>query len=270
MSIVSEIKTTITFLILFSSIQWSFGQTKLLKGTVTAKDGDVTGITVQNINSGSASITDTEGNFAIKVTLNDTLVFSSVQFKRKKLPINKAIFNTSLVRVVLEEFVNELQEVVVQPYNLSGNLNSDITGLSLSKDVSAESLGLPNANVRIVSQSENKLNDADHGRFLYFYGVGFAVNVNKILNRLSGRTKMLKERVALDKAYSKTQKIEEKFIDSVLVNYLRIPKNDFYDFIYFCEMDEAFKALASENDELKLWQFLIVKSKTYRKNNGLE
>ncbi len=264
------VKTIITALFLFSSVQLLTAQSKLLQGRVSALNKDIIGVTIQNISTQKAAITDAEGNFEINVRLNDTLVFAAVQFKRKILTINSAVLNTSFIVVNLEEFVNELNEVTVQPFNLSGNLGSDVIGLSLEKDVSAEALGLPNADVRIISQSENKLNDADNGKFVYYYGIAMVINLNKILNRLSGRTKMLKERVALDKRYNSTKSVEENYLDSVLVSHLKIPEKNFYDFIYFCEVDVEFTTLLENNDELQLWQFLIEKSKVYRKNNGLD
>ncbi|WP_350290612.1 carboxypeptidase-like regulatory domain-containing protein [uncultured Croceitalea sp.] len=243
---------------------------KISKGKVVAKDKDVTGVVVQNITNKKTTITDVNGNFSIQISLNDTLVFSAVQFKRKAVSITKSFYNSSFITVPLEEFVNELREVVVQPFNLSGNLNSDLSTIKLEKDVSAEALGLPNADVRIITQSENKLNDADHGKFAYYYVIALTINLNKVLNRLSGRTKMLKERVALDKRYKTTQKIEAAFVDSLLVNHLKIPRDNFYEFIQFCESDSVFYNLAQGSDELKLWEFLIQKSAVYRENNELD
>lgn len=245
-------------------------ESKVIQGSVTSPDMDVVGVVVQNITSKLAVVTDAQGNFSIPVQENDTLVFSAVQYKKKVLPITKEIYTASYIMVRLEDFVNELSEVVIKPYNLSGNLGQDLDVLTLEKDVTAEALGLPNADVRIISQSENKLNDADHGKFLYFYGVGFAINVNKILNRISGRTKMLKERVLLDEEYEKVKNAEEKFMDSIFINQLKIPKDSFYDFVYYCQIDNKFQDLIDGNDELKLWDFMIQKSRIYRKNNNLD
>ncbi|WP_420602515.1 hypothetical protein [Flagellimonas sp.] len=244
-------------------------ESKILKGRVVGKEKDVTGIVVQNVTSKRSTITVENGEFSISVKPNDTLLFSAVHFKRKMLHVNEDIFNTSFVTVFLEEFVNELNEVVVTPYNLSGDLNQDLGNLQLEKDVSAEALELPNANVRIITQSENKLHDADHGKFIYFYGA-FSINVNKILNRLSGRTKMLKKRVLLDKEYAKVKEVEESFSDSVMANFLKIPKDKFYDFIYYCQMDTKFENLSNSQDKLLLWQFLLLKSKAYREENNLD
>lgn len=246
------------------------GNIKELRGRVHSTEKDVVGIVVQNVTSTRVVITDMDGIFSIPVKLSDTLVFSAVQFKRKILIINETFLNTSFLSIPLEEFINELDEVVVRPYNLTGDLNQDLDNLQLEKDVSAEAIGLPNANVRIISQSENKLNDADHGKFVYFYGVGFAMNVNKVLNRLSGRTKMLKKRVELDKKYDIVKSVEEKYIDSLFMTYLKIPQKQYYDFMYYCSIDSIFPELIKQENELKCWEFLIKKSIEYRENNNLD
>jgi hypothetical protein len=258
------------FFLLLSSISLKAQSTNIIKGEVVAKNKDVTGIVVQNSTSKKATITDVNGVFMIKVAVNDTLIFSAVQFKRKIVPVTPALYNANFISIPLEEFVNELKEVVVQPFNLSGNLNTDLGELPLEKDVSAEALGLPNADVKIISQSENKLNDADHGKFAYYYVIALTINLNKVLNRLSGRTKMLKERVALDKKYKTTQRVEAAFVDSLLINHLKIPEENFYEFINFCESEKEFYSLAQGDDELKLWDFLIQKSINYRKIKKLD
>ncbi|MEX0362256.1 MAG: hypothetical protein AB3N10_14865, partial [Allomuricauda sp.] len=219
----------------------------------------------------TGTITDSIGNFNILVRPKDTLLFSAVQLKRKIVVVTDSIYHrTSYIVVPMKVFVNELQEVIVQPYNLSGSLTQDLNGLKLKKDVSAEALELPNAHVKIITQSENKLHDADHGKFFYYYVVGAAINVNKILNRLSGRTKMLKERVKLDKKYQQTQDVTSSIVDSLFINELRIPREKISDFMYFCEVDTQFQKLVNEENQLSLWEYLLARGELYRKNNGLD
>ena len=255
---------------LFMSYVGISQEVKVLKGRVVSNHNDVQDVTIQNKNTRRATITKEDGSFSILVSLNDTLVFSAVQLKRKEFEVSEAVYNSSFVNVNMEEFVNELDEVILQPYDLSGNLGEDLGSLQLEKDVSAEALGLPNADVRIVSQSENKLNDANHGKYLYIVPMGIAMNVNKILNRVSGRTKMLKKRVKLDGEYAAIQEIENKYLDSILIAHLKIPNDRFYEFFYYCQMDDAFRDIRDAKDELVLWEFLLKKSQSYRLENKLD
>nr|WP_299000686.1 hypothetical protein [uncultured Allomuricauda sp.] len=243
-------------------------ENKLLEGRVEAPGKDVVGVVVQNITSKNAVITSFDGQFAIQVQVGDTLVFSAVQFRRKTLPINSVIFNTSFVTIPLEEFVNELKEVVVRPYNLSGNLNEDLGGLQLEKDVSAEALGLPNAGVRIKTQSERKLQEAAGPKFNA--GMILSPPLNPIINAITGRTKMLKNRVKLDKTYARTQRVQDFYVDSLFVGLFKIPKGKIDDFMYYCEVDQEFQDVVDSGDKLRILDFMIAKSRGYRKDNNLE
>lgn len=243
--------------------------TKELKGRVSSPDRDVVGVVVQNRGTERAVITDLEGQFSIGVRVGDTLVFSAVHFRRKLLPVSQALYNSSFVDVPMEEFVNELDEVVVRPYNLSGDLSRDLPGLVLEPDVSAEALGLPNAHRRIPTQSERMLQEAGSLKGL---GLGLLTSVplNPLINAITGRTKMLKERVALDAAYTRTQRVQGSYADSLFVSTLKIPLEKIDDYMYFCEMDPRFGALADGGDPLRLWDFMLEKSRAYRENNDLD
>ncbi|MBS9463271.1 carboxypeptidase-like regulatory domain-containing protein [Flagellimonas sp. 389] len=241
---------------------------KQLKGKVYSKGKDVVGVVVQNITTKNAVITDMDGNFSIAVQRNDTLVFSAVQFRRKVLPVTEDILNTNFVTVPLEEFVNELKEVVVKPFDLSGDLGKDIGGLQLEKDVSAEALGLPNAHSKIPTQSERKLQQATFGKF----NVAMILSppLDPIINAITGRTKMLKNRVKVDETYARTQRVQDFYIDSLFISTLKIPVGSIDDFMYFCEVDEQFQKAVDSKDRLRILDYLILKSRAYRENNDLD
>lgn len=220
------------------------------------------GVTIQNSTARRATITDFDGNFSIQVSEGDTLVFSAIQFKRKVLPVSRALMGSPFLQIPMEEFVNELQEVTVKPFGLSGDIEKDLSGLQLDKDVSAEALGLPNAEVKIITQSERKLYEATTGAGI--------VPLNPILNAITGRTRMLKNRIKIDRKYERTLKVQRDFADSIFLAEFKIPKTKMDDFMYFCEVDDEFQRLVSERDQLKIWSYLLDRSKLYRKNNGLE
>ncbi|WP_431128145.1 hypothetical protein [Flagellimonas flava] len=242
--------------------------TKQLRGRVYSTNEDVVGVVVQNLTSQRAVITDIDGNFSILVALQDTLAFSAVQFQRKLIVVNDVVYNTSFISVPLEEFVNELKEVVVRPYDLSGDLNQDLDQLQLEKDVSAEALGLPNAHAKIPTQSERKLQQASFGKF----NVGMILTppLDPIINAITGRTKMLKNRVKVDKTYARTQRVQGFYADSLISTNLKIPVEKLDDFMYFCEVDEDFQRTVDSHDKLKIWDFMVAKSRAYRRNNNLD
>jgi hypothetical protein len=238
------------------------GPSKTIEGKVVSAEGDVAATHVMNISTNSATITNISGFFAIRVHLNDTLVFSAVQFKKKELVVTAELMDSTLVSVPLEDQLTELDEVVVTPYNLTGDIAKDILTLKMDPVVTAESLGLPNAHVRIPTKSERELYEATSG--------GGLLPVTPILNAISGRTKMLKDRVARNTLYDRTERVRDFYADSLYRTKLRIPEVKIDDFLYFCEIDMEFQSLVDAHDVLRIWSYMEKRSMAYRKNNNLE
>ena len=86
---------------------------------------DKEGITVYNQSSKQGVTTDENGDFKIEVAEYDVLEFGALQFKDFTIKIDKRIIESRQVSVRLVEDVNKLDEVIVLPYDLSGNLSVD-------------------------------------------------------------------------------------------------------------------------------------------------
>lgn len=232
------------------------------------KDIGVADVHVMNTSASRATISNDNGYFAIEVTLGDTLLFSAVQFKRKSLVINAEMLSSKMLFVPLEEFVNELDEVVVRPYDLSGDLGKDMQNMDTGAVVSATSLGLPNAHVKPPIQSVRHLQTATAGKFHPLMILN--PPIDPLINAISGRTKMLKKRVARDKKDIRLQQLRSSVPDSLFLTQLKIPKEKIDDFMYFCEVDAAFDSLVNTDNRIAIWEFLLTKSLSYRENNGLD
>lgn len=243
-----------------SAFGQAFGE-KELKGRVVSSDGDVAATHVLNTTTKRAAITDVNGYFSIGVHLNDTLVFSAVQFRKKTIVVTMGVLDSKFITVTLEDANIALDEVVVTPYNLTGELARDMRRLNVPTPKTASSLGLPNADVRVITQAERHLFTATSNPFM---------GLDPLINALSGRTKMLKRRVELENKYSKTQRVKQFYPDSVLVRELKIPELKLDDFLYFCEMDGTFAEVIATRDKLKIWEYLRDRSVVYRRNNGLQ
>lgn len=238
---------------------------KVLEGRVFSKDGDVAGTHVMNITTQRGTITKANGFFSIPVHLNDTLVFSAVQYKRKAIPVNLAVLESIFLNVFLEEGEIKLDEVLVMPYNLTGDLFKDLDSLKIGVMINASLLGLPNADVKPLTQSERKLYTAR----TWDYNVN-KVKLDPLINYFSGRTKMLKKRVAREAAYNKVQNTRDLYVDSLFTQGLGIPKNSINDFMFFCEADTAFQTMVESHDIFEIWEFMLRKSLVYRENNDLD
>ncbi|MFX0557357.1 carboxypeptidase-like regulatory domain-containing protein [Maribacter sp. CXY002] len=251
--------------LLFLAPVFTMGQNSMVKdleGRVYSKDGDVAATHVLNTTTQRATITDNNGFFSIPVRVNDTLVFSAIQFKKKELVVSQAMLESKLVMVPLEDALEQLDEVVVMPYNLTGDIIKDVTTLETAPVVTASTLGLPNAYVKVPTKPERELYEATTG--------GGILPLNPILNGISGRTKMLKKRIARNNLLSRTQRVQAFYADSLYRAELRIPENKTDDFFYFCEIDSAFQSVVDTHDLFKIWEYLEKRSLAYRMNNGLE
>ena len=232
-----------------------------LEGRVYSEDGDVAATHVLNMTTQRATITDISGFFSIPVTLNDTLVFSAVQYKRKEIVVTSGMLESKLLLIPLEEFLTELDEVVVTPYNLTGDIVKDLGSLDIEPVVTTSTLDLPNAYVKPITKAERELYAATANPYMSF---------DPLINAITGRTKMLKNRVERNAAYARTARVREFYVDSLYTTELKIPEDKVDDFLYFCEIDMAFQAVVDTHDHLEIWEFLRRKSLVYRKNNEVE
>ncbi len=233
-----------------------------LRGQVVEGPSGIPDVHVLNLTAATATISDEAGFFAIGAIAGDTLLFSAVRYRRKTLVVAEALLGELPLRVPMDPFVNELDEVVVTPFDLSGDLDNDLGRLPEKQRVTAYSLGLPNAYATRRTHTEKLLNEATTG--------GGIVPLNPILNYFTGRTRMLKKQLALERSYQKAMDMRSRFPDSVFIHELGIPQPRIPDFMYYCEVDSVFQEVADSGDRLRVWAFLQRKSGEYRTNNGLD
>lgn len=250
------------FLFLFAAVEAQEPRSTYLSGRVLEDGEAVADVHVLNLSAERATITSENGAFTIPARAGDTLMFSAVQLQRKSLVVTPAMMQSLGIVVPLEAFVNELDEVVLLPYNLSGDIGRDLQQIPREKVFVAATLDLPNAYVKPITQSERKIHEATTG--------GGLVPLNPILNAISGRTRYLKNLLATEQTYARTDRVRDFYADSVFVSELKIPLVKIDDFMYFCEVDSLFNSEVDTGDRLRIWEFLKVKSLAYRRNNGLD
>ena len=251
-----------------SAVGQSFFYPDNFKGRVVSTSKELGAISVQNLSRGYATITDDEGFFDIRVQAQDSLFLSGVAFKETFFVVTEGHLEQQLVYVPIEEKIVALDEVVLMPYNLSGDLAKDAANMGPIQVVTASTLGLPNANVKPLMQSERLLREAAMPKFNI--GMLLTLPFNPIINEITGRTKMLRKRVARDKKYLMSEKMRQVFPDSLYITKLGLREEKIADFFYFCEFDERFLKVSSTNNPLLIWEFLKEKSSVYTQNNTEE
>lgn len=113
-------KTVFGILILFLSCQLCFGQVltrKTMHGKVVNDSVAIESGLVFNLNAKTGAVIDKKGFFSVLAKVNDTLVFSSLGFKSKKVVLTQTDINSSFYRINLNALANELLAVVVYAKN---------------------------------------------------------------------------------------------------------------------------------------------------------
>jgi len=175
------------------------------------------------------------------------------------LLVSSAVLERKIVRVTLKEALTKLDEVVLTPYNLSGDIYKDTKSLNIEPVITSSTLGLPNAKVKKLSLNERRL-------FLAMEEQG----LHKLIDELTGHNKKLRKWVALDKEIKKREDVKKLYPDSVYSQELKIPPEKIDDFIYYCSLDSFFNSVVDNGDKLEIWEFLEKKSDIYRDTNNLE
>jgi hypothetical protein len=109
-------KTKILIVVVSLFTQLCFSQVEsrmLLKGQVRNDLVPVENLIVFNVNSKTGVIVNSYGFFKIMAKVNDTLVFSSLTFKSKRVVLSEKEFIVPEFVVEMDVFTNELAEVLI-------------------------------------------------------------------------------------------------------------------------------------------------------------
>ena len=163
--------TSISALILHFAV---CGQSKVVTGTVTDKEGPLPGVTVIIKGTTSGMSTDTNGQYLITVPDNDaTLAFSFIGYASQEFTVGRQ----SVIDVVMIELVSEIEEVVVVGYgtmkkrDVLGSISTlkandimktnpvsiDAALQGMASGVSVTSSGVPGAPVQVKVRGVNSI-----------------------------------------------------------------------------------------------------------------
>lgn len=231
-----------------------------LSGQIIAK-GDLEGIHVINKSAYRYSTTDQNGFFTIEGGLSDSLYFSSIQYIPKTIVLSTQNIDTKSITVTLSESINALDEVLIGTL-LTGDLNSDIGNSDAKRPIDFYDLGIPGYTGPRMNLTERRLYDADHS-VLY---TGLGLNVNKLLNMITGRTKMLKKHVKLDRDQQTISRIKEVIAPLFFINH-ELEKEKRMEFYYFCADAPDFQERCRGKSAVEILEFLEVQLEAFNSAN---
>ena len=115
---------------------WSQNQERsVLNGKIMANTNDLQGVYVVNAQTETMTTTDASGAFSIMAKADDTLVFSSIQFKENRVLLSAADFTELNFIVKMSLLMNQLQEVIVKRYDRINAVSLGIVPTVPSTDI---------------------------------------------------------------------------------------------------------------------------------------
>ncbi|WP_245176610.1 carboxypeptidase-like regulatory domain-containing protein [Flavobacterium denitrificans] len=201
---------------------------KEILGQIFEKSTSVNGVTIVNNTTQFTTISDENGMFSIVVKEGDVLVFSSVNLDPLKHRITAEDLISEKIQIKMTAKEIELKEVVV-------NENPSIT---------TENLGIVPHGQKTYTPAERKVYTAT------------STSIDKLLNKISGRTAMLKKEVVVEKKEMLFRKLEYLFEENYYTDRLKIPVDDIKGFQLFC-VDDAQFAVSLNTKNKTMSMFLI-------------
>ena len=236
-------------------------------GKIIVDSVDVEGVTVYNTSSNIGTVTDIEGQFSIKVALNDRVEVSALQFEKFVIVINEDIIASKIMTVFLVERINKLDEVVILPYGLTGNLTVDIESVkTFNPDLDALYFGIQNMDeYEFTDDYKSKVENLAMEEGRYYNGADFVQIIGLLVKPIFNSKK--KSISTLSGSY---QDLTTKYSLSYLEKNLDITEDKISEFVDFVENNGFDKTLIEDGNELQFLEFLIEQSKLFKNNKSVK
>ncbi|UPQ79980.1 carboxypeptidase-like regulatory domain-containing protein [Flavobacterium azooxidireducens] len=212
-----------------------FSQT-IIKGKVVVKEQSAEGIHVLNLVSEKAVITNANGEFSIDVSEDDLLVFSAVHLDYWRKSISAKDIKNGFIEVQITPKDIKLEEVVVTEYT----------------KINAQNLGIINYKPKTYTPAERRLKTATDLDPTLGAGtmVGGSISLDPLLNWISGRTKMLKSELEVERKEFLRIKLDNWNQNLFYINELNIPEEYVDGFKYFVVYDEELTGYLNSNSKV--------------------
>ena len=246
-------KAKTTMLVFYLFCQICLGQTltrKPLHGMVVNDSVNVQSGYVLNVNSNSRTFIKAQGYFDILAKTNDTLLFSSMGLKSKKVVLADKDFAVSVLRVKMNTLVNPLKEVVVTKTTIKPNLGNiqNIIDREYFDDKQ--------------SSSDNPLMPTE---------IKYGMDIDRI-GRMIWKS-FFKENANKDKEVYQgdfTEIVPKRMHQFFFTNTLKLKEDEIGLFLIYCENDPKSKALLKPEAEFELIEFLVVKNEEFKRFTTFE
>lgn len=249
-------KNKITILVLCLFCQFCLSQVltrKTLHGQIVNDSIKLENVIVFNVNSKTGMLVGSKGFFNILAKVNDTLIFSSLAFKSRKIILTEKQISAPILRVTLEAYTNQLAEVIVPVKKKIKPINGNTQAIVDKQYFDDEKSSPKNRTMPSDGTIENGMN------FVRIYK-----DVLKTLRKNNP------EIIDYTQNKSFTEVALKKVGYDFFANTLQLNDDEIRLFLIFCENDPKSKMLIKAENEFQLIDFLVTKNKKYKKITAIE
>lgn len=261
--IAMKMKLSLLFMCFF--VSFSFAQITsrvMIEGKISAPIGDnVEGVVVYNRSTNKGTITNKEGWFRISAGINDRIEVVAMQYQHFMIMVDKGVVDNKRLNVFLHESINQLEEVVVTPYDLLGNVSADVGKIDVEvggfNEVNDETSSIVNdIHYDFTQDNQSFLRNNALSETRIIDGLNF-VNLFKLAFK-NNKAKKRKKSEDID------ERIRNVYDDQFFQDYLALEIDQINDFILFAEKNGLNKSYFNSGKELDLLQFLVYQSNLFR------
>ncbi|MGB5944253.1 MAG: carboxypeptidase-like regulatory domain-containing protein [Leeuwenhoekiella sp.] len=244
----------------FLTLHFGFGQQiirPIIEGHLIVPEGDSPeGIVIYNITTGKGTITNEAGYFFIAVKPNDQILVQSIQFDPVTVNVSRAAVTNEDLVITLRESVNELNEVVVKPYDLSGDISADVAFVPLTTPPDNPLENRDTFYETHIYDTYSKVVNPAFDDEQWRTGLNF-VNIYKAIFKKHKKN-------TLDFKKSAGAQIVELYNDRFFHDNLDLQQEEIEPFLVYTEKNGLNDAMLASGNELNLIQFLLKKRQEYK------
>nr|WP_297310314.1 hypothetical protein [uncultured Flavobacterium sp.] len=200
-------------------------------GRIIAKYYELNDIAIQNVSAKKTVYSEKGGYFKLPITVNDTIMFSSENYKPINIIITPEDLKSRFLYVSLEPNENTLEEMVIDG--------------SISKNIYS------NAKARKVGMYK-RLHTATSGG-----------PISQLVNILSGRTKLIKKIIEMEKQSDLAEQLISSMSEDYFTQDLKIPKENIGNFGFYLIDDIDITEAVKRRNTYQLEFLLPIKAEMY-------
>ena len=221
------------YILFFCALLWCRAQSsQTIEGLILVNNQPVADVVVINLSKEKVTTSNGDGVFQMEVSIDDLLTFSAVHLHFWRQSIDQKIINAGGMLVNMTEKTTSLENVEVVKYT----------------QINAYDLGIIQHKIKTMTPAERRLKLA--GDFKYYHLLnllGGSLDIEPIINKITGRTKRLKKELTAEQIVRNIEKLDLIFENTFYTHNLKIPFEYINGFKQFCVANDIESLIEAPN-----------------------